>query len=443
MMEVDSPPTDWPGRWTHISKILERRGPLTPPSFQPSPDLLPFLLENIQVLVVGAGGLGCELLKNLAMMGFRNISVIDMDTIDLSNLNRQFLFRQKDVGRFKAEVAAEFINNRIPLCKVTPHNCKIQDFDEDFYRGFHLVVCGLDSIVARRWINGMLLSMLDWDDDTGELDKSTIVPLVDGGTEGFKGNARVIYPGVNACIDCTLDLFPPQVNFPLCTIAHTPRLPEHCVEYSRVLLWPKEKPYGEETNIDGDDPQHISWIYEKARERAEQYGIQGVTYRLTQGVVKHIIPAVASTNAVIAAACATEVFKVVTSCCNPLNNYMVFNDSEGIYTYVYEQEKNPDCLACSKVPQKLEFLPTNKLQEVLDHLMNSPMYQMKGPGVTTSIGGKNKTLYMQTPASIEEATRKNLKLSLTELGLSDGCQLVVADTTSPAAVVFELKFKTD
>ena len=63
-----------------------------------------------------------------------------------------------------------------------------------------------------RWINGMLISLLEWDEDTGELDKSTLKPLIDGGTEGFKGNARVIYPGVTACIDCTLDLFPPQVR---------------------------------------------------------------------------------------------------------------------------------------------------------------------------------------------------------------------------------------
>ena len=61
----------------------------------------------------------------------------------------------------------------------------------------------------------------------------------------------------------------------MCTIAHTPRLPEHCIEYVKVLLWSKENPFGgEEAAIDGDDPQHISWIYEQACKRAAEYSTE-------------------------------------------------------------------------------------------------------------------------------------------------------------------------
>ncbi|CAD7003813.1 unnamed protein product [Ceratitis capitata] len=156
----------------------------------------------------------------------------------------------------------------------------------------------------------MLISMLDYNDD-GSVDPSTIIPLIDGGTEGFKGNARVILPGFTSCIECTLDLFPPQVTYPLCTIANTPRLPEHCIEYVKIIQWDKENPFN--VPLDGDDPQHVAWLYERSLERANQFNISGITYRLVQGVIKNIIPAVASTNAIIAAACATEVFKLATA----------------------------------------------------------------------------------------------------------------------------------
>ncbi|KAG7221567.1 hypothetical protein INR49_017098 [Caranx melampygus] len=109
---------DWDGRWNHVRKFLERPGPFTHPDFEPSTESLQFLLETCKILVIGAGGLGCELLKNLALSGFRLIHVVDMDTIDVSNLNRQFF---SDVGRPKAEVAADFINSRIPGCKVVPY----------------------------------------------------------------------------------------------------------------------------------------------------------------------------------------------------------------------------------------------------------------------------------------------------------------------------------
>ncbi|XP_005995286.1 NEDD8-activating enzyme E1 catalytic subunit isoform X4 [Latimeria chalumnae] len=401
---------DWEGRWNHVKKFLERSGPFTHPDFEPSTESLQFLLDTCKILVIGAGGLGCELLKNLALSGFRKIHVIDMDTIDVSNLNRQFLFRPKDVGRPKAEVASEFINNRISGCSVVPHFKKIQEFDETFYRQFHIIVCGLDSIIARRWINGMLMSLLNYED--GVLDPSSVIPLIDGGTEGFKGNARVVLPGMTACIECTLELYPPQ--------------------------WPKEQPFGDGVVLDGDDPEHIQWIFQKSLERAAQFNITGITYRLTQGVIKRIIPAVASTNAVIAAACATEVFKIASSAYIPLNNYLVFNDVDGLYMYTFEAERKENCPACSQLPQEIQFQSSAKLQEVLDYLTNSASLQMKSPAITATLDGKNKTLYLQTVASIEERTRPNLSKSLKELGLVDGQELAVADVTTPQTVLFKL-----
>uniref|UniRef100_A0A8C4HU57 NEDD8-activating enzyme E1 catalytic subunit n=1 Tax=Dicentrarchus labrax TaxID=13489 RepID=A0A8C4HU57_DICLA len=407
-MVVDGGTCEWEGRWNHVKKFLERSGPFTHPDFEPSTESLQFMLETCKILVIGAGGLGCELLKDLALSSFRNIHVVDMDTIDVSNLNRQFLFRPKDIGRPKADVAADFINSRIPGCCVVP------------YPFFHIIVCGLDSIVARRWMNGMLLSLLVYED--GVLDPGSIIPLIDGGTEGFKGNARVILPGMTACIDCTLELYPPQVNFPMCTIASMPRLPEHCIEYVRMLLWPKETPFGDGVVLDGDDPEHIQWVYQRSLERAAEFNITGVTYRLTQ------------------AACATEVFKIASSAYISLNNYMVFNDVDGLYTYTFEAERKENCSACSQVPVDLHFSPSSKLQEVLDYLTESASLQMKSPAITASVEGKNKTLYLQSVASIEQRTRPNLSKTLKELGLTDRQELAVADVTTPQTMLFRLSF---
>uniref|UniRef100_A0A8D3E397 NEDD8-activating enzyme E1 catalytic subunit n=1 Tax=Scophthalmus maximus TaxID=52904 RepID=A0A8D3E397_SCOMX len=420
---------EWEGRWNHLKKFLERSGPFTHPDFEPSTESLQFMLETCKILVIGAGGLGCELLKDLALSGIRNINVVDMDTIDVSNLNRQFLFRPKDVGRPKADVAADFINSRVPGCCVVPHFKKIQDLDETFYRQFHIIVCGLDSVVARRWMNGMLLSLLVYED--GILDPGSIIPLIDGGTEGFKGNARVILPGMTACIDCTLELYPPQINFPMCTIASMPRLPEHCIEYVRMLLWPKETPFGDCVALDGDDPEHIQWAYQRSLERAAEFNITGVTYRLTQ--VRRLLYTAAFTI------CHDVTFSICSAYI-PLNNYMVFNDVEGLYTYTFEAERKENCSACSQVPLDLHFAPSSKLQEVLDYLTESASLQMKSPAVTATVEGKNKTLYLQSVASIEQRTRPNLSKTLKELGLMDGQELAVADVTTPQTMLFRLYF---
>lgn len=390
-----------------LDKLLLRPGNLVGPTFEPGVDLRDDLQKYAKVLVVGAGGLGCELLKDLALSGFQNLEVIDMDRIEVSNLNRQFLFRLQDVGKPKAEVAAKRVMERVSgAVNIVPHFCRIEDKELDFYNDFSIIVLGLDSIEARSYINAVACSFLEYDSDDNPLEE-TIKPMVDGGTEGFKGHARVIMPGVTPCFECTIWLFPPQVKFPLCTLAETPRTAAHCIEYAHLIKW-DEAHSGKA--FDPDDPEHMQWVYSEAVKRAELFGIPGVTYSLTQGVVKNIIPAIASTNAIISAACALETLKIASGCSKTLSNYLSYNGVEGLHNKVTEFQRDKDCLVCG--PGVLIELETSvTLQKFIDQLEEHPKLLLSKASVTH----RGKNLYMQAPPVLEEMTRSNLDVPLFDL----------------------------
>lgn len=103
---------------------------------------------------------------------------------------------------------------------------------------------------------------------------------------GFAGQARVILPTISACYECGLNLHAPRQTYPICTIQSTPRLPEHCIAWAFELEWPRV--FGQK-KLDKDDPDHISWLYDVALRRAQHFNIEGVTWSLTQGVVKNIV----------------------------------------------------------------------------------------------------------------------------------------------------------
>ncbi|KEZ44563.1 hypothetical protein SAPIO_CDS3592 [Scedosporium apiospermum] len=440
-MEVDSAPQ--PGlpshgssvvneeeRWKYLEQIRRNPGPYTDPDAVSQEAIDQF--DQMKILVIGAGGLGCEILKDLALSKFKDIHVIDMDTIDISNLNRQFLFRQADVGKFKAEIAANFVMRRVKGVQITAHNCKIQDKDDDFYKQFQMVICGLDNIEARRWINAKLVALAEEGDGP-----DCIKPMIDGGTEGFKGQARVIIPSMTSCFECQLDMHAPRAAVPLCTLASIPRQPEHCVEWAHLIAWEEEKPFPE---LDKDDPEHVTWIYQKALQRAREFNISGITYSFTQGVIKNIIPAIASTNAIIAAACCNEAFKLATGAAPALgmeNNYMMYSGDDSIYTYTFNHERKDDCPVCNSASRPLEVDPDMLLGDLVESFAMRPEAQLKKP----SLRVQGKTLYMQSPPSLEQQTRPNLNRSLKDLGIEDGQEVVVTDPAFAVEFNYYFKFK--
>ena len=413
-----------------LGRILSTRSPFTG-EFQDSfENTVEFLEKEVQVLVIGAGGLGCEILKCLALSGFRRITIVDMDTIEMSNLNRQFLFRDSDVGRAKAEVAAEFVNKRCGHLgvKVESRVCRIQELDSTFFSNFMIVVAGLDNIEARRWLNSTVHGFVQRDAE-GAILKSSIRFLLDGGTEGLKGQARVIVPTMTACFECTLGTFPPVVSYPLCTIADTPRQPEHCVEYAMTVLFEKEFP-GRAFNADNQGD--IDWVFEQALVRSNVYKIAGVTKEFTKGVVKRIIPAVASTNALIAGVLANEAFKIATFSNPVMDNYFMYMGQTGINCETFRYEKNPDCLVCGKMELLLEINPASTLADLLgsisDKLFPSSSDQ-DSPALVCQDSGK--VVYMANPESLRVQLEPRLCKTLSQL-LRDGVlsdRLVVLQTS--------------
>jgi ubiquitin-activating enzyme E1 C len=317
---------------------------------------------------------------------------------------------------FRFDYEQIFIGNHT----VYSHFCKIQEKDESFYRMFGLVICGLDSVEARRWINGQVVSMLRREPD-GSVDPSSVVPLVDGGTEGFRGQVKVVMPGSTSCLECILDAFAPPVTFPLCTLANTPRQPEHCIEYAALIQWPREH---DEQRLDTDDPAHIDWLLDAAQRRAAEFGIVGVTRQLTSGVVKHIVPAIASTNAVVAAACASEALKIATGAAPQLSNFMSFNGGESVYTYTFDYLRQDECLVCGR-PQPLVIALSRHavVSDLVDALAKEPALQLTQP----SISAGSRTVYAATPAALQRMTASNLGLPLTEFVGAAGGALTVTD----------------
>ncbi|KCV73066.1 hypothetical protein H696_00612 [Fonticula alba] len=269
-----------------------------------------------------------------------------MDTVEVSNLHRQFLFRERDVGRPKAEVAAQVARARFPQATVESVCADLTQLPRSFFHRFQLILSGLDSIEARRWVNITLHRMVDMLPGGGA-DPATAIPLIDCGSEGLSGQVRIIIPGFTSCIECQAGLYPNDetAEAPLCTLAGRPRTAGHCIAWAVQVDWPARGPGVE---IQPENEAHISWLAQSAAARAQEFGIPGVGRASVVATLRQATPAVVSTNALIAGIGVGEALKLATGLARPLDDYMSFHGEIGVYSGTFRMMRLPGCAICSR-----------------------------------------------------------------------------------------------
>lgn len=211
------------------------------------------VVSNLQVFLVGSGAIGCEMLKNWAMMGLGSgpngkITITDNDTIEKSNLNRQFLFRPKDVGRAKSEVAAVAVQHMNPelkgkitalLEKVGPETEEI--FGDGFWDSLDFVTNALDNVEARTYVDRRCVFFKK--------------PLLELGTLGTKGNTQVVIPRLTESYSSSQD--PPEKLIPLCTLRSFPNKIDHTIAWAKSLFQAYFADLPESVNLYLSQPNYV------------------------------------------------------------------------------------------------------------------------------------------------------------------------------------------
>ena len=225
-------------------------------------------IANHRQFLVGSGAIGCEMLKNWSMLGLATgpkgvIHVTDLDTIEKSNLNRQFLFRAKDLGKFKSEIAAAAVAEMNPdlkghiQCKQEPvgedteskrkqhfpsganaYNNSLDVYTEDFFAGIDGVTNALDNVKARE-SHIFPPSVSDFNALEGQyMDRRCVFyekPLLESGTLGTKGNTQVVIPHLTESYSSSQD--PPEKQTPVCTVKNFPNAIQHTIEVRTCLYF--------------------------------------------------------------------------------------------------------------------------------------------------------------------------------------------------------------
>lgn len=187
----------------------------------------------MNLCIVGCGGIGCEVAKLVvqAPARYASVAVIDMDSIELSNINRQFLYSRDDVGREKAHVTADYLRAKAPSLRVNSYSETVinpKRFGPSFFSQYDVTVTCLDAFAPRQYV--------------GEMCWFANKLLVDAGTSGLSGSVTGYPPALYwLSEDPTVECYncynrDTRIDIPICTMKNKPTRPEHCVSYSILLV---------------------------------------------------------------------------------------------------------------------------------------------------------------------------------------------------------------
>ncbi|CAA9991164.1 SUMO-activating enzyme subunit 2, putative [Plasmodium knowlesi strain H] len=177
-------------------------------------------IESMKILLVGAGGIGSEFLKNIITIGCRNIDIVDIDTIDITNLNRQFLFKKDDVKKYKSFVAKQRALQHKKDLNINAYTFDVCTMKGSDIAKYDYVVNALDNIKARKYVNKLCV-----------MEKKV---LIEAGSTGYNGQVYPILANETKCYNC--EEKPKNKTYAICTIRQTPSLPEHCVAWGRLIF---------------------------------------------------------------------------------------------------------------------------------------------------------------------------------------------------------------